>query len=211
MFYPSKNNSYSHYIVNIAFFCYRFWQDMYINRNILRFQRWKGWGDSCFWCCKISFSVYLSVGIGKLWNRLSLWKRFASQNIGRSLRLWIGQNSMTWNKITGWQSCRQPFGLGKQVARQTDSIPNSIYCGRRSNDRSSDAGSLLEIYRNLEFCKSLNPGLNIYPIPGWYGRLFWSVGKEWWTCLSSCFRSTTFKFLGQIGKICAILIQKSDF
>lgn len=100
--------------------------------------------------------LYLSVGIGKLWDRLSLWKRFTSQNIGQSLRLRIGQNSMTWNKITGWQSCRQPFGLGKQVARHSDSIPNGIYCGWKSGDRSSDVGSLLEISINLGFCKSVN-------------------------------------------------------
>ena len=135
------------------------------------------WGDSCFWCCVISFCLYLSVGIGELWNGLSLWKRGAYQNIGQSLRLRIGQNSMTWNKITGWQSCRQPFGLGKQAARQSNSIPNGIYCGWKSNDRSSYVGRLLEISRNLEFCKSLNPGLNIYPIPGWYGRLFRQVDR----------------------------------
>ena len=35
----------------------------------------------------------------------------------------------------------------------------------KSNDRSSYVGRLLEISRNLEFCKSLHLGLNIYPVP----------------------------------------------
>ena len=184
---------------------------MYINHNILRFRRWKEMRWFMFLMLWNLLWLYLSVGIGKLWDRLSLWKRFTSQNIGQSLRLRICQNSMTWNKITGWQSCRQPFGLGKQAARQSNSIPNGIYCGWKSNDRSSYVGRLLEISRNLEFCKSLHLGLNIYPVPEWYGRSFRPVGKEWWTCLSSYFRSVIFKFLGQVGKIWAILIQKNDF
>lgn len=116
-----------------------------------------------------------SIGFG---HRLSLWKWFTYQNVGRSLRFRIGQNSMTWNKITGWQSWLRPFGPEKQVARQSDSIPNGIYCGWRSNDRSNDTGSLLEISRNLEFCKSSYLELNIYPIPGWYGRLFLQTNRE---------------------------------
>ena len=184
---------------------------MYINHNILRFRRWKAMGWFLFLMLWNLLWLYLSVGIGKLWDRLSLWKRFASQNVGQSLRLRISQNSMIWNPITDWQLWLRPFGPEKQAVRQSDSIPNSIYCGRRSNDWSSDAGSLLEISRNLEFCKSLHPGLNIYPIQEWYGKGFRPVGKEWWTCLSSCFRSTTFNFLGQVGKICAILIQKINF
>lgn len=177
MFYIGKNNLYSHYIVNMALFIMNSGK-IYMQITIY-WDPWDGrrWGDSCFWCCEILFCLYLSVGIGKLWNRLSLWKRGAYQNIGWDLRLRIGQNSMTWNKITGWQSCRRPFGLEKQAARQSDSIPDGIYCSWKSNDRSSYVGRLLEISRNLEFCKSLYLGLNIYPILEWYGRLFRQVGR----------------------------------